>query len=179
MSLARRTGLTRTGFARPTLAEFRAAVGVLAAVATRRQPKRIKLLVPAEGARESGLALRRWRAGLNRGKALPRRSKDRAKRARRFARQFRSAAFVEWIHARACAVPNCLRGPCEAAHARSRGAGGTADDVLALCGGPDGHHAEQHRIGVRSFEKLRGIILLDSAAEARQDWERRLLRDSL
>ena len=104
---------------------------------------------------------------------------DAARRKRRFARQYDSAAYVEWIHARPCAVPRCRRGPCDAAHARSRGAGGTARHVLPLCGGPSGHHAEQHRIGVRSFEAKYRIVLLDISERTWKDWERRLLRDSL
>ncbi len=38
---------------------------------------------------------------------------------------------------------------------------------LPLCGGPDGHHAEQHRIGEATFDKLHHI---DSMAIAAGLW---------
>ena len=44
----------------------------------------------------------------------------------------------------------------EAAHVRSRGAGGGDDQVVPLCGT---HHREAHRIGHKSFEKRHGIDL--------------------
>ena len=51
-------------------------------------------------------------------------------------------------------------GQVEAAHAKSRGAGGDRRHLIPLCAA---HHAEQHRRGVRTFEHLYD---LDLRAEA-------------
>ena len=48
----------------------------------------------------------------------------------------------------------------EACHVRSRGAGGTADDLVPMC---RNHHLEQHAIGVRTFAARHN---LDLGAEA-------------
>lgn len=37
--------------------------------------------------------------------------------------------------------------------------------TVSGCGGPEGHHGEQHRIGEQSFERRYGIDLLALAAE--------------
>lgn len=37
--------------------------------------------------------------------------------------------------------------------------------TISLCGGPDGHHAEQHRIGEPSFEKKYAINMKALAEE--------------
>lgn len=65
-------------------------------------------------------------------------------------------AKLQFIRLLSCAI--CARRPVEAAHLRihnrllGKRQSGTAekpDDIwtLPLCGGPEGHHAEQHRIG--------------------------------
>jgi len=99
-----------------------------------------------------------------------RRTRSPGAAAKRFERGFGSLERVEFIQSLPCIV--CGRGPVEAAHAKSRGAGGGPDDLLPLCGGPDGHHAEQHRIGVRTFEKRHGVNLKASAAVHARLWAR-------
>ena len=37
--------------------------------------------------------------------------------------------------------------------------------AISLCGGPEGHHAEQHRIGERSFAKKYNLDLQGLADE--------------
>ncbi len=37
--------------------------------------------------------------------------------------------------------------------------------TISLCGGPNGHHAEQHRIGEHSFEVRYGIDMKELAYE--------------
>lgn len=69
------------------------------------------------------------------------------RRAKRWAEQFDSPEFLDFVHALPCAV--CEQEPSEAAHARSRGAGGKAADILPLCGEC---HELQHTLGVKSFE---------------------------
>ncbi|MCA9636547.1 MAG: hypothetical protein KC420_11020 [Myxococcales bacterium] len=53
-------------------------------------------------------------------------------------------------------------GPTEAAHVRSRGAGGTRRDLVPLC---QRHHSEQHRIGIKTFAERHS---LDLTAEAQR-----------
>lgn len=87
------------------------------------------------------------------------------RRARRFAEAFgeRGAA----VRGRPClcrgrSLTSPCSGPVEAAHARSRGAGGSRRDLVPLC---RGHHREQHRRGVRTFA---ATYQLDLDAEARR-----------
>lgn len=89
--------------------------------------------------------------GLHYGDALvkrsPLRKRNPKRRARLFAEDFHSKDFVEWIHGWACA--NCgITGYSEAAHTRSRGAGGKASDIIPLCGnhhGIEGCHSKYDR----------------------------------
>lgn len=55
--------------------------------------------------------------------------------------------------------PEC-EGDIEAAHAKSRGAGGNRRDLVPLC---RGHHALSHRIGSKTFDKRMQISLRDAA----------------
>lgn len=48
---------------------------------------------------------------------------------------------------------------------------------VSLCGGPDGHHAEQHRIGERAFEAKYRVDLVKLAAEFWQASPHRLKRE--
>lgn len=57
----------------------------------------------------------------------------------------------------------------EAAHVRSRGAGGGDDQVVPLC---SRHHAEAHRIGHKSFAKRHGLDLARMAKAIRKDYTR-------
>lgn len=69
------------------------------------------------------------------------------------------------------AYPPRQRTKTECAHvrtkrlARGRENDGDTGNCVPLCGGPSGHHAEQHTIGIRSFEAKYGLNL---AAEAQR-----------
>jgi Putative HNHc nuclease len=59
--------------------------------------------------------------------------------------------YAEWIARQPCVVKPSLRWlRTEAAHVRSRGAGGHAEgNLVSLC---RVHHQEQHDIGIKSFQ---------------------------
>lgn len=59
------------------------------------------------------------------------------------------------------AASDTCSGPIEAAHARSRGAGGDRRHLVPLC---SAHHREQHTVGVRTFQKSYDLDLLAEAA---------------
>jgi hypothetical protein len=82
------------------------------------------------------------------------------RQARHAAAYGEHAVFVRTLP---CAV--CLRRPVDAAHVRSRGAGGTAADLVPLC---REHHAEQHTVGIATFQRRHG---LDLPALARTLWD--------
>lgn len=72
-----------------------------------------------------------------------------------------------WVRRHRCCVPGCQMLPIECAHVRTGTDGGQAlkpSDrwTISLC---NYHHAEQHRIGERSFEKRYGIDLAALAEE--------------
>lgn len=78
------------------------------------------------------------RTPLRRGaapkKRTPLKKVNRARKARRFAEDFGGKAYLEFLHGLECAICGA---PCElteAAHVRSRGAGGKAEDLVPLCG---------------------------------------------
>jgi hypothetical protein len=76
--------------------------------------------------------------------------------------EHRHPAHLSWIRSLPCAVRGCPR-RSEAAHVRLNTGGGMGlkpDDcwTIPLCG-PNGHHAEQHRIGHGAFDAL---YLIDS-----------------
>jgi hypothetical protein len=97
------------------------------------------------------------RTPLNRRTPL---KKANAKRKRaRFARAYGSGDNVARVQSMACIV--CNRTPSEAAHVRSRGAGGTWRDIVPLC---RDHHREQHAIGIQTFEATYGLDLAAIAA---------------
>lgn len=50
----------------------------------------------------------------------------------------------------------CGASPCDPAHVKSRGAGGTRRDLVPLC---RAHHDEQHRTGILSFQRKYAIDL--------------------
>ena len=68
------------------------------------------------------------------------------------------------------------RHPIEAAHVRSRGAGGGDEQLVPLC---SKHHREAHRIGHKSFEKRHRLDLATIAKRLRAgylhstSWEER------
>lgn len=75
-----------------------------------------------------------------------------------------------FVRSHECVVPGCNRRPIEVAHVR-RGTGGgigvkPSDRwCVSLCGGVEGHHPEQHRIGEESFERKYGLDLKALADE--------------
>lgn len=86
------------------------------------------------------------------------------KRAAKLRKKQFGGAYRDLIVSLGCCV--CGRSPSEPAHVKSRGAGGTAKDMVPLC---SEHHREQHQIGIRSFERKHGI---DLAELARVYWSR-------
>lgn len=85
-----------------------------------------------------------------------------ARKAKRHAEQFGEHA--ETIRA----LPCCVCGappPSDPHHSRSRGAGGTAADLVPMC---RAHHREAHDAGRLTFERRHSI---DLAAVARQHQE--------
>lgn len=82
------------------------------------------------------------------------------RRRARHRRDFGERAPV--VRGMAClAASDRCAGPIEAAHARSRGAGGDRYQLVPLC---SAHHREQHSVGVRTFQTRHGIDLLAAAA---------------
>lgn len=89
--------------------------------------------------------------------------------------RLRSPAHRAWVRREwMCIVPGCIRQPVEAAHVRlglpageQGGIGLKPSDcwIVALCGGPDGHHAEQHRAGERVFAQKYKLDLVKEAAD--------------
>ena len=113
------------------------------------------------------------RTGLTSRKKLNRKTAVKRKNARRSAKEFRRAygskERVQAVQAMPCVVCGAL--PSQNAHVRSRGAGGGAEDIVPLCGGPGGCHTEQHTIGVQSFERKHGICLKDAARKTQEAWD--------
>jgi hypothetical protein len=106
-------------------------------------------------------------------KGAKRRSKAARKRERE-RRQFGDKA--KWIRDQPCV--SCGRQgradgwPMHAAHVRSRGAGGTSKDLVPLCGGPKGCHAEQHWRGILTFQRERSVDLGAEARRLEAEWQR-------
>lgn len=61
-------------------------------------------------------------------------------------------------------------GPVEAAHAKTRGAGGTAADLVPLC---QYHHRRQHMLGIKTFGARYGVDLAEMAESYDHAWEHR------
>ena len=95
---------------------------------------------------------------------LPPRIAKQPKRATRW----RSQAHCSYIRSHHCSIAGCMDMPIEVAHVRlgsGAGIGQKPDDwnAISLCGGPNGHHAEQHRIGEQSFAMKYQINLQEIA----------------
>lgn len=87
------------------------------------------------------------------------------RRERRFRKGFGSEDRAAWVSGQPCIV--CGERPSENAHVKSRGAGGTKEDVVPMC---RYHHQQQHDIGVQSFSELHHIDLTRAARETHQRW---------
>jgi hypothetical protein len=70
-----------------------------------------------------------------------------------------------FVRRHSCSIPGCARGMIEFHHVLTRGARHGDEYGVSLCGGPDGHHAEFHRLGIQSFQRKYTIDLL-AIAEA-------------
>lgn len=98
--------------------------------------------------------------------ALPRRIPKQRNRSERW----RSQAHCNFVRSHECIVPGCERRPIEVAHIRNGSDAGTGRKpsdffTVSMCGGPEGHHAEQHRIGETSFARKYAIDLHKLADE--------------
>lgn len=89
-------------------------------------------------------------------KRKPLRRVNPRRKRERFERAYLSPAYVAFIRWTGCVVRGCNRTPVRACHRKSRGAGGTWRDLF---GGCDDHHAEQHAVGNREFERRHGLDL--------------------
>ena len=87
------------------------------------------------------------------------------RRAEAFERDFGGTARLRWIQMQPCCV--CGGWPSEAAHAKSRGAGGTAEDMVPMC---TRHHREQHDTGIETFQERHGVNLAEIAAKYAGRW---------
>lgn len=67
---------------------------------------------------------------------------------------------AERIRGMFCVVPGCPE-PTEAAHYKSRGAGGKAMHLFPCC---RGHHQEQHDLGIETWQRKYGLDLAALAA---------------
>lgn len=117
------------------------------------------------------------RTALRPGKPLARRTKlrpvNRERRTELYERQYGDRGEV--IRAMPCLLlgQDGCHGSIEAAHVRSRGAGGTARDLVPLCAA---HHREQHDHGIKTFAARYGLDLraiADALARRLDEHERR------
>lgn len=90
-------------------------------------------------------------------------------RGERRAHHYGPPGYLDYVHDQPCAIRGCKRRPTQAAHATTRGAGGTWEDLLPLCWK---HHAEQHTAGILTFQKRYQINLARVAAAVRLNWEK-------
>ena len=63
-----------------------------------------------------------------------------------------------------CFAYGCGFSPCDPAHVKSRGAGGTYRDIIPLC---HRHHQEQHTIGILTFARKYHTTLEKMEEEAK------------
>ena len=94
-----------------------------------------------------------------------------------FRRIYGSPARVQWVTALPCILADrrfCYGSRSENAHVRGGGMGRKADArwIVPLC---HLHHDLLHRLGLRSFERLYGVVLLDAATVIEAGWQARLL----
>lgn len=104
------------------------------------------------------------RTELKRRMPLTRRTRlrpvNRERRLERYAAAFGDRG--ELVRAMPCiCLGNECHGPIEAAHTKSRGAGGSRRDMVPLCAR---HHRRQHDRGIQTFEHETGVDLRAAAA---------------
>lgn len=90
---------------------------------------------------------------------------NRARRKKRRQQTFGPDERVRWMQQLNCLA--CGRTPCQVAHVKSRGAGGTADDTVPLCA----HcHRRQHDLGIKTFAALHFLDLEEEASKYARWW---------
>ncbi len=122
--------------------------------------------------------LKRGTKPLKRGKPMKRSGRIKARGKSRFPKR-RDPAFIAWIRGQHCCVPvgkywwpDRPTGIVEPAHVQTRGAGGLdKGNTVPMC---QQHHAEQHTLGIQTFQKKYGIDLKREAA----DYARRYLEET-
>jgi len=96
--------------------------------------------------------------GWMKGRRMKRRNRKR--RARRYEEEFGPRA--DFARGFPCVVRGCDEWPTQAAHVKSRGAGGKAEsNIVSLCAE---HQQQQHQIGILSFQARHEIDLRDEAS---------------
>ena len=95
--------------------------------------------------------------GWMKRRQIKRRNKTR--RRKLFEEQFGERA--EFARGFPCIIEGCNQWPTQAAHVKSRGAGGKAEsNIVSLC---LHHHTEQHQLGILSFQAKYQIDLQSHA----------------
>ena len=89
------------------------------------------------------------------------------RKAEAFKQDYHSEEFVQWVHSLGCSVAGCRETKIEAAHAVSRGAGGTWADVLPLC---QVHHQLSHTLGATNFDRRFDMDSQLIASAVHQRW---------
>lgn len=97
------------------------------------------------------------------------RRRNRVRRARLFRQQFGSPERVAWLHRQPCCACG-ETGDIHAHHVVSRGAGGTADDLVPMCATC---HRHAHDMGRRTFEAEYDIDLAVWAEHYATTWRER------
>lgn len=95
--------------------------------------------------RELDKEFRGQRKPMKRGRIKP---VNKARKAKRFQENYGGREYMEFVHGLPCAVCDALCEFTEAAHVKSRGAGGKADSIVPLCGnrfGVEGCHSKFDR----------------------------------
>ena len=101
-------------------------------------------------------------AAPKRNAPLPPRKKpvppvNRKRKAKRYAEQYgERGARVRWMPCLCYPALEPCFGPIEAAHVKSRGAGGDRRSLVPLC---RAHHSESHSYGIETFGRLYGLDL--------------------
>jgi hypothetical protein len=103
---------------------------------------------------------------LKRGNRIPKVNPKR--KAKLFALQFHSSAYVEFVHSAPCAVRGCERGPIQCAHVgKTRANGGRWYEIAPLC--PVHHLAQEGR--TEWFNARYGVDLMEIAFRLAADWK--------
>ena len=104
--------------------------------------------------------------GWMRKRRIKRRNKERKQRL--FNEQFGPRA--DFARGFPCVIERCENFPTQAAHVKSRGAGGKAEsNIVSLC---LDHHTEQHQIGILSFQGKYQIDLGETAERIEQMFQK-------